>query len=192
MDTLDGHSSHYNPEAVRLARDNDVILFTLVLHMTHEMQPLDTAVFGPLKRNWQRVSHDFLQSNPGKVITKFSFSSLLNKAWMDTMLPQKIINPYNPRAVLDHDIPENPFAEEPSEIGESKAPESSTPQPEFSEEEEALFCTRYEEGYNIYSDPKFVAWLKLNHPEDLGTNSEETLAFGCSVIDYFSSVQPTQ
>ena len=30
-----------------MARDNDVIIFTLVPHTTHEMQPLDTAVFGP-------------------------------------------------------------------------------------------------------------------------------------------------
>ena len=43
---LDGHSSHYNLEAVELARKNDVIIFTLVPHTTHEMQPLDTTVFG--------------------------------------------------------------------------------------------------------------------------------------------------
>ena len=49
---LDGHSSHYNPQTVRLAKENDVILFTLVPHTTHEMQPLDTAVFGPLKSHW--------------------------------------------------------------------------------------------------------------------------------------------
>ena len=48
---LDGHSSHYNLEAITLARENDVIIFTLVPHTTHEMQPLDTAVFGPLKKN---------------------------------------------------------------------------------------------------------------------------------------------
>ena len=48
---LDGHSSHYNLEAITLARQNEVIVFTLVPHTTHEMQPLDTAVFGPLKNN---------------------------------------------------------------------------------------------------------------------------------------------
>ena len=36
---LDGHSSHYNPEAIRHAKENEVILFTLVPHTTHEMQP---------------------------------------------------------------------------------------------------------------------------------------------------------
>lgn len=29
---MDGHSSHYNPEAIRLAKEHDVILFTLVPH----------------------------------------------------------------------------------------------------------------------------------------------------------------
>ena len=47
---LDGHSSHYNLEAITLARENGIIIFTLVPHTTHELQPLDTAVFGPLKK----------------------------------------------------------------------------------------------------------------------------------------------
>ena len=41
---LDGHSSHYNLEALRLTKESGVILFTLVPHTTHEMQPLDTAI----------------------------------------------------------------------------------------------------------------------------------------------------
>ena len=49
---LEGHSSHYNPDTIRLARENEVIIFTLVPHTTHEMQPLDTSVFGPLNINW--------------------------------------------------------------------------------------------------------------------------------------------
>lgn len=106
---LDGHSSHYNPEAIRHAKDSDVIMFTLVPHTTHEMQPLDTAVFGPLKVHWREACHDFVQANPGKVITKYHFSSLLNTAWMKTMVPQTIISgfrtcgvyPFNPQAVLD-------------------------------------------------------------------------------------------
>ena len=37
---LDGHSSHYNPDAIRLVKENDVILFTLVPHTTHESSRL--------------------------------------------------------------------------------------------------------------------------------------------------------
>ena len=39
---LDGHSSHYNTEAISLARESGVIIFTLVPHTTHELQPLHT------------------------------------------------------------------------------------------------------------------------------------------------------
>jgi hypothetical protein len=69
---LDEHSSHYNPEAVRLAKENDVILMTLVPHTTHEMPPLDTAVFGPLKSLWRDECHKYLQNNPGKIITNIN------------------------------------------------------------------------------------------------------------------------
>ena len=144
-------------------------MFTLVPHTTHEMQPLDKAVFGPLKVNWQKACHDFLQSNPGKVVTKYNFSSLLNKAWMNTMLPQTIINgfrscgvfPFDPRAVLDHDLPQN-VVDNGSEEGTNQPPVNP---PRFTFEEEALFRTRYEEKCDIYSDPRYVAWLKMNHPE---------------------------
>ena len=108
---MDGHSSHYNFEAVTMAKNNGVILFTLVPHTTHEMQPLDTAVYAPLKAHWQDVCHRYLQSYPGKVITKYQFSQLFSEAWLKTMNPFNIISglrscgiyPLNPTAVLDHD-----------------------------------------------------------------------------------------
>ena len=53
---MDGHSSHYNLETVMMAKENSVILFTLVPHTAHEMQPLDTAVYAPLKTHWQDAS----------------------------------------------------------------------------------------------------------------------------------------
>ncbi len=80
------------PEAIRLAKECDVILFTLVPHTTHEMQPLDTSVFGPLKLNWKDACHYFIQANPGKVITKYQFSSLLSEAWLKTMVPSTVIS----------------------------------------------------------------------------------------------------
>ena len=108
---MDGHSSHYNLEAVTMAKENCVILFTLVPHITHKMQPLDTAVYAPLKTHWQYVCHHYLQSHPGKVITKYHFNQLFSEAWLKTMTPANIVSgfrscgvyPFNPKAVLDHD-----------------------------------------------------------------------------------------
>ena len=61
--------SHYNIEAISLARENGVIIFTLVPHTTHELQPLDTAVFGPLKKKRYEECHMYVQSHPGRIIT---------------------------------------------------------------------------------------------------------------------------
>ena len=68
---LDGHSSQHNLEAVTFARKNETNIFTLVPHTTHEMQPLDTAVFSSLQINWQNMCHDYIQARPGMVMTKY-------------------------------------------------------------------------------------------------------------------------
>ena len=46
---LDGHSTHYQPETVKFAKQNGIIMFCLPPHTTHVSQPLDTCVFRPLK-----------------------------------------------------------------------------------------------------------------------------------------------
>ena len=38
---LDGHASHYQPELVKLAAKEGVILFCLLPHCTHLVQPLN-------------------------------------------------------------------------------------------------------------------------------------------------------
>jgi len=50
---LDGHSSHYCPDTIRLAAKNDVILFALPPNTTHLSQPLDKGCFSSLKRSWK-------------------------------------------------------------------------------------------------------------------------------------------
>ena len=46
---LDGHSTHYQPQSVRFAKEHGTIMLCLPPHTTHEPQPLDCGVFGPLK-----------------------------------------------------------------------------------------------------------------------------------------------
>ena len=55
-----------------------------------------------------------MQQNPGKVITKYNFSPLLNEAWNKTMVPKVItadfkrcgIYPFDPD-VIDYGVPAN-------------------------------------------------------------------------------------
>ena len=74
-----------------MARKKRVIILCLSPHITHEAQPLYCGVFSPLKMQWRTVCHQFLQSNPGKVITKFNFNSLFSKAWLSAVTPANVI-----------------------------------------------------------------------------------------------------
>jgi len=48
---LDGHSTHYQPEVIRYARRNKVLVLCLPPHTTHEAQPLDCTVFPHLRHS---------------------------------------------------------------------------------------------------------------------------------------------
>ena len=183
---LDGHSSH---EAITLARQNDVIIFILVPHTTHKMQP-DTAVFGPLKNNWSEACHEYVQSHPGRVITKYQFSKIFSKAWLKSMIPGNItggfkvcgVYPFNPKVILDHD-PCTPLKEKSQQENSNQdsnvivknegSSDDDTVDKLFSPEEEALYTRRYEEGYDVY-DARYVSWIQANHPEG---NGEKLLNF---------------
>ena len=84
-----------------------MIVFTLVPHTTHEMQPLDTAVYGPLKTHWQDPCCEYIQKNPGMLITKYVFNEMFSKAWLKAISPESIssgftecgIYPFNQTAI---------------------------------------------------------------------------------------------
>ena len=179
---LDGHGSHYQPELIKFARQNEVLLFCLPPHTTHESQPLDTCVFKPLKQNWQDACHHYVQGNPGRVVTKYTFSALLNEAWGKTMIPNIIssgfkrsgIYPFNPNAI-DYGIAGSSSEKKSNDKQNTKsistnvrgvAKNSKMQQRiSFSAEQEKLYQRRYEENYNI-PDPDYLEWLKINYPSE--------------------------
>ena len=87
---VDGHSSHYDPATIRFVKEHSIVIFCLPPHTLHEAQPLDVSFFSSLKRHWREPCHDFYQSTPGKVITKFSFNQLFSKAWLKATTPENI------------------------------------------------------------------------------------------------------
>ena len=105
---LDGHSTHYQPDVIRFARDHDVVMLCLPPHTTHEAQPLDVGVFSSLKSQWTQVCHDYFHKNSGRVITKFNFNLLFSQAWLKSLVPGNIIAgfkkcgvyPYDPNAIV--------------------------------------------------------------------------------------------
>jgi DDE superfamily endonuclease len=46
---MDNHGSHETGDAIQLAVDNKILLYPLIAHLTHCMQPLDVGCFQPYK-----------------------------------------------------------------------------------------------------------------------------------------------
>ena len=88
---LDGHSSHFSPEFVRLACEKGVIVFYLPPHLTHFLQPLDSCCFSTLKTYWDAACDKFMSSHPGRIVTVYQFSKLFSEAWAQAMTPSTII-----------------------------------------------------------------------------------------------------
>lgn len=104
---LDGHSSHYSPEMIRFAAEQQVLLFVLPPHTTHLTQPLDKCCFASLKKNWKRICHAFVTKNPGRVVTRYDFSALFSEAWTQSMTMKNVmasfkmtgVYPFNPSVI---------------------------------------------------------------------------------------------
>ena len=146
---LDGYSSHYEPGTISLAAKQGVVILCLPPHTTHVSQPLDVSFFRPLKVYWSEACHGYMQDNPGRVITKYQFSSLFSAAWYKAIKPKNILSgfqkagicPFNAEAIV---VPSSSIADTDtsSTPGSSNQPEDVT----FSREEQELFSTRYENG----------------------------------------------
>ena len=86
---LDGHSSHIEPQSIQFAKENRIVIFCLPPHTTHECQPLDVDLFGPLKRHWQQECHKFYQKHLSLVISKLNFNLIFRQAWLRAVSPCK-------------------------------------------------------------------------------------------------------
>jgi DDE superfamily endonuclease len=57
----DGHGSHEALNLLRLAKEHNIILFSLPPHTTHKLQPLDVGVFGPFACAWIERCDDYME-----------------------------------------------------------------------------------------------------------------------------------
>lgn len=77
---VDGHSSHMSIQLSDFCRDNQIILIALYPNATHILQPMDVAVFGPLKKIWRKVVRDWRMNNDGRRLKRENFGLLLKEA----------------------------------------------------------------------------------------------------------------
>ena len=69
---MDNHCSHVTPELIKLANENWIRPYPLIIHLTHCMQPLDVGVFKPYEY-WQDVAIQdaIAEFNVEYIITRF-------------------------------------------------------------------------------------------------------------------------
>jgi hypothetical protein len=127
---MDGHRSHVDAEAVNIAERNNVIILLLPAHTSHELQPLDKAVFKSLKAALYDQCRYWHCQHPGRSLNKLAFSQVFTPAWNKTASRENAVNgfratgiyPLNPHAITD-----SAFApSEPSERHQAAQPSPST------------------------------------------------------------------
>ncbi|CAK1578118.1 unnamed protein product [Parnassius mnemosyne] len=79
---LDGHTSHTkNLDAIKYAKENNVVLLSLPAHTSNKLQPLDTSFFRPLSCYYIDETEKWLRTNPGRRVTVYQISMLFGKAY---------------------------------------------------------------------------------------------------------------
>ncbi len=89
---LDGHKSHLSQEVSELCRENGIVLVALFPNATHILQPLDVAVFGPMKKKWNGITKKWLLDHNGREKNKADVPEALNAFLSDPVMPQNIIS----------------------------------------------------------------------------------------------------
>lgn len=87
---LDNHSSHTAVKNIEFCKDNGIILLTYPPHCTHKLQPLDRAVFGPVKKAVNTTCDNWMRSNPGKVMTIYDVPGIVKSAFEIAVTPRNV------------------------------------------------------------------------------------------------------
>lgn len=88
---LDGHGSHVQYDVLKFCRENLIELFCLPPHTTHLYQPLDIAVFKPLKENFKHQATKYIRKHKSKV-NKQNFGQIFTPSYLRSVTPMNIVN----------------------------------------------------------------------------------------------------
>lgn len=87
---LDGHTSHISLALSEFCKKEKIILVALLPNSTHVLQPLDVAVFKPVKQEWRNTVHEFRIKNEQHKIRRTDFPGLVKKCFDKTLKTETI------------------------------------------------------------------------------------------------------
>lgn len=105
---LDGHKSHLIMDLSNFCSNHQITLISLYPNSTHILQPLDVAVFKPLKTEYKKVIRQWRLKNNGEKVARENFAPILEQTLNSLTSLNEIIRngfrtcglfPFNPNAI---------------------------------------------------------------------------------------------
>lgn len=132
---LDNHASHTAVKNIEYCRDNGIILLTFPPHCTHKLQPMDRAIFGPVKKAVNTSCDNWMRSNPGKVMTIYDIPGIVKTSFEIAVTPRNVsagfsttgLWPVNTEIFQDADYLPSQITDRPLATSQSSAAESPSP-----------------------------------------------------------------
>ena len=112
----DALPAHFSPKTYILAGEEGIQFKLLPPNSTHFLQPLDVAVFAPLKRAWKKALLDYKMSESHKTLLKKDFAALLKQA-VSAIKPETVLSSFRTTGL----VPFNP------DVAVKRLPASSHP-----------------------------------------------------------------
>ena len=105
---VDGHSTHSTLAASKFCRENNIVLYCLLEHGSHLMQPCDVGLFSTLKTTWRQAVRNYQIKNVGDFVTRSKFAGVFREAWDQACTVQVSVKgfresglfPFDPSKVL--------------------------------------------------------------------------------------------
>lgn len=75
---VDGYGSHLSLQTSEFYQENGIVLIALCPNGTHIIQPMDVAIFHPIKQNWRKKVREYtLAHGTREPINRNTFGELL-------------------------------------------------------------------------------------------------------------------
>lgn len=175
---VDGHSSHFSFETQAFCEEKKIILIALYPNSTHLMQPMDVAIFGPLKKKWRAAVHEWKYKNHSfGTLTKEHFAELLQKVIFENVKPEYFVAGFRTSGLY-------PFSADGIDYGKLVDANVDHEEAENEAEERETVRKKYEIAYQCISEmlssEKEVSFFQFHARDPIKSwdlNIEDTLGY---------------
>jgi hypothetical protein len=101
---MDGHVSHMSLELSEFCATKKIELVALLPNATHLLQPLDVAVFHPLKNAWKKAVTEWRFEHASQKLKKEDFPPMLQSVIKSTLKPETIQNGFKTCGLVTLDV----------------------------------------------------------------------------------------